>query len=118
MRRVVRRRVADWLRRCQHSAERNTEHARDLEDSVHSWMPPDLAFEERELTDLCGRTVERLPIPLAETAPAACRNIAGIARLLARRTDSAAFARLNAEVARLYQLSAAEFEHVETGAWK
>ena len=31
-------------------------------------------------------TVERLPIPTAEAAPAACREIAGLARLLARRT--------------------------------
>ena len=58
------------------------------------------------------RTVEQLPIPTAEAAPAACREIAGLARLLARRADSAALARLNARVAELYQLSAQEFEHI------
>jgi hypothetical protein len=57
-------------------------------------------------------TVELLPIPTAEAAPAACREIAGLARLLARRPDAAAFARLNARVAELYQLSAQEFEHI------
>jgi hypothetical protein len=57
-------------------------------------------------------TVERLPIPTAEVAPAACREIAGLARLLARRRDPTALARLNARVAGLYQLSAAEFEHI------
>jgi len=56
--------------------------------------------------------VERLPIPTAESAPAACREIAGLARVLARRKDPAAFARLNARVAELYQLSAGEFEHI------
>ena len=43
-------------------------------------------------------TVEQLPIPTAEAAPAACREIAAIARLLARRPDPAALARLNATV--------------------
>ena len=46
------------------------------------------------------------------TAPAACREIAGLARLLARRRDPAALARLNARVAGLYQLSTAEFAHI------
>jgi hypothetical protein len=57
-------------------------------------------------------TVEQLPIPTTESAPAACREIAGLARLLARRRDAAAFARLNARVAELYQLSSQEFEHI------
>jgi hypothetical protein len=57
-------------------------------------------------------TVERLPIPTAEAAPAACREIAGLARLLARRRDPAALARLNARVAELYQLTGEEFEHI------
>jgi len=63
-------------------------------------------------THVTTTTVERLPIPSAETAPAACREIAGLARLLARRRDPSALARLNARVAGLYQLSAAEFEHI------
>jgi hypothetical protein len=57
-------------------------------------------------------TVEQLPIPTTETAPAACREIAALARLLARRPDRVAFARLNARVAQLYQLSPQEFEHI------
>ncbi len=66
----------------------------------------------RVTTHVTTATVERLPIPAAESAPAACREIAALARLLARRDDAEAFARLNARVAELYQLSAAEFEHV------
>jgi hypothetical protein len=57
-------------------------------------------------------TVEQLPIPTTEGAPAACREIAALARLLARRPDRTAFARLNARVAQLYQLSSQEFEHI------
>ena len=66
----------------------------------------------RVTTHVTTGTVERLPIPRAEAAPAACREIAGLARLLARRRDPGALARLNALVAGLYQLSAAEFEHI------
>jgi hypothetical protein len=40
--------------------------------------------------------------------------VAGLARLLARRADEAAAARLQALVAGLYQLSMNEFEHVLT----
>jgi hypothetical protein len=57
-------------------------------------------------------TVEQLPIPTSDAAPAACREIAGLARLLARGSNPAALARLNARVAELYQLSAREFEYV------
>ena len=56
--------------------------------------------------------VERLPIPTMDTAPAAAREIAAIARRLARRDDAAACARLHAVAAKLYQLTAEEFEHV------
>jgi hypothetical protein len=56
--------------------------------------------------------VERLPIPTAEAAPAAFREIAALARVLARRDDTDAFACLNARVAELYQLSNDEFERV------
>jgi hypothetical protein len=56
--------------------------------------------------------VEQLPIPTAEVAPAACGEIATLARLLVRRRDVSALARLNARVAELYQLSGAEFEHI------
>src|SRR3954462_811948 len=66
----------------------------------------------RVTTHVTTGTVEQLPIPTAETAPAACQEIASLARLLARRRDPEALARLNARVAELYQLSAAEFEYV------
>ncbi len=66
----------------------------------------------RVTTHVTTATVERLPIPAAESAPEACREIAALARLLARRDDADAFARLNARVAELYQLSRPEFEHV------
>ncbi len=66
----------------------------------------------RVTTHVTTGTVERLPIPTVGTAPAACREIAALARLLARRRDPSALARLNARVATLYQLSAAEFEHI------
>jgi hypothetical protein len=66
----------------------------------------------RVTTHVTTGTVEQLPIPTAETAPGACQEIASLARLLGRRRDADALARLNARVAELYQLSAAEFEHV------
>lgn len=56
--------------------------------------------------------VEDLRIPTRDAAPRACREIAAIARRLARRDDQQALARLNAEVARVYQLTREEFEHV------
>ena len=66
----------------------------------------------RVTTHVTTGTVEQLPMPTPEAAPAACREIAALARLLARRPDAAALARLNALVARLYQLGVGEFEYV------
>jgi len=66
----------------------------------------------RVTTHVTTATVERLPMPGREDAPAAFADIAALARLLSRRRDAAAFARLNARVAQLYQLSAPEFEHI------
>jgi hypothetical protein len=66
----------------------------------------------RVTTHVTTGVVEQLPIPTAEVAPAACREIATLARLLVRRRDTSALARLNARVAELYQLSRAEFEHI------
>jgi Eco57I restriction-modification methylase len=56
--------------------------------------------------------VERLPIPGRHHRPRSFREIAALARLLARRHDDRAFATLQALVAGLYQLSVTEFEHV------
>lgn len=66
----------------------------------------------RVTTHVTTATVERLPIPTATIVPAAFREIAALARVLARRWNADAFARLNARVAALYQLSPAEFEYV------
>jgi hypothetical protein len=66
----------------------------------------------RVTTHVTTAVVERLPIPTAEAAPAAFREIAALARVLARRDDPEAFACLNARVAELYQLSSDEFERV------
>src|SRR5262249_60757532 len=56
--------------------------------------------------------VEGLPLPTPEHAPAAFEEIASLARALERRFDAHGYARLNARVAHLYQLSADEFSHV------
>jgi hypothetical protein len=66
----------------------------------------------RVTTHVTTATVEQLPIPTAEIAPAAYRDVGNLARLLAKRHDATAFARLNATVAELYQLSAEEFAHI------
>jgi len=66
----------------------------------------------RVTTHVTTATVERLPIPTRDAAGSAYAEIAALARVLSRRDDEDAFARLNARVAQLYQLSAAEFEHV------
>jgi hypothetical protein len=69
----------------------------------------------RVTTHVTTAIVERLPVPRADTSPAA-REIATLARWLRGRCDaagqSAALARLNARVADLYQLNVDEFAHV------
>jgi len=66
----------------------------------------------RVTTHVTTATVERLPIPRHEIAPRTFREIAALARVLSRRSDPELLAVLNARVADLYCLSAAEFEHV------
>ena len=66
----------------------------------------------RVTTHVTTATVERLPLPTRDHSPRAFREIAALARLLSRRDDAAAAARLQALVAGLYQLSAGEFAHV------
>jgi hypothetical protein len=66
----------------------------------------------RVSTHVTTAIVERLPVPTEEMAPGAFREIAWHARVLARAHDREAFARLNACVASLYQLTIDEFEHV------
>jgi hypothetical protein len=66
----------------------------------------------RVTTHVTTAAVEQLPVPTAEAAPAAAREIAALARHLSRGGDRASLATLNARVAELYQLSAGEFEHL------
>jgi hypothetical protein len=66
----------------------------------------------RVTTHVTTATVERLPVPTREMAPAAFREIAALGRLLSRRRDPSALAALNARVADLYRLSASELRHV------
>jgi hypothetical protein len=66
----------------------------------------------RVSTHVTTGMVERLPIPRPEDAPRACREIAAMARLLARRRDPVVMAQLHARVAHLYQLTRDEFAHV------
>jgi hypothetical protein len=66
----------------------------------------------RVTTHVSTSTIESVPMPARETAPAAYREIGALARVLARRPNPDAFARLNALVAELYQLNVAEFEYV------
>ena len=66
----------------------------------------------RVTTHVTTTIVEQLPIPRRDDAPGAFREIAALARGLARGAQAGAFARLNARVARLYRLSIEEFAHV------
>jgi hypothetical protein len=63
-------------------------------------------------THVTTAVVESLPIPGRNAGPGACREVAALARLLTRRADETASARLQALVAGLYQLSVPEFAHL------
>ncbi len=70
----------------------------------------------RVTTHVTTAIVERLPVPTRTVAPDITREIAALAVLLARRAGpdrpGPAFAKLNALVAELYQLTEAEFSYV------
>jgi hypothetical protein len=66
----------------------------------------------RVTTHVTTAIVEQLPVPSRRDAPAGIRDIARLARLLAKHHHRDAFATLNARVARLYQLTTEEFDHV------
>src|SRR5439155_2577986 len=66
----------------------------------------------RVTTHVTTAVVENLPVPTERHAPGAFREIAALARLLARRSEPAAWVRLQALVAALYQLTVTELEHV------
>ena len=67
---------------------------------------------QRVSTHVTTAMIERLPIPTWSHAPGACREIAALARVLAKKSDPRIFGSLNARVAILYQLTRTEFEHV------
>jgi hypothetical protein len=66
----------------------------------------------RVTTHVTTAIVERLPIPLAEEAGPVFEDAGSIARALSQHHEPALEARLNAIVAKLYQLSEQEFGHV------
>src|SRR5262249_29284994 len=66
----------------------------------------------RVTTHVTTAIVERLPVPKATETPAAFRQISALGRLLSRRSDAGAAARLQALVAVLYQLGPEEFGHI------
>ena len=66
----------------------------------------------RVITHVTTATVEHLPIPPPGYAPSIEREIAALARLLSRRNHREGWARLQARVAQLYQLTPIEFTHV------
>ena len=66
----------------------------------------------RVTTHVTTATVEQLPIPGRDDSARAFREIAVLARRLSRHDDAALFARLQALVAKLYQLTPEEFAHV------
>ncbi len=66
----------------------------------------------RVSTHVTTAIVERLPVPVRDHAPHTAREIAALARVLSRRRHPAAYARLQARVAALYQLTSDEFAYV------
>jgi hypothetical protein len=63
-------------------------------------------------THVTTTIVEHLAVPREDQMGAAAGELADLCSVLTRGRDGAAFARLNAIVARLYQLGEAEFSHV------
>jgi hypothetical protein len=66
----------------------------------------------RVMTHVTTTIVERLPMPGEEEAGATYPEVGSIARALSQRHDPMLEARLNAIVAKLYQLTREEFVHV------
>ncbi|HZT78230.1 MAG TPA: N-6 DNA methylase [Vicinamibacterales bacterium] len=66
----------------------------------------------RVTTHVTTAIVEQLPVPPWNRAPRAAAEIAALARVLAHGDRADAFARLNALVASVYQLTESEFQRV------
>lgn len=61
VRAMVWRRRTDSLRQRERRTSRDAEHARALTESVHTWMSPEHALEERELLSFHEQTLTSLP---------------------------------------------------------
>ena len=61
VRNAVRMRTVDYLRRSLHRDDRQAEHVREMWEGMHAWMEPDVAREERELSEFHARTLASLP---------------------------------------------------------
>ena len=66
----------------------------------------------RVTTHVTTTIVERLPIPREDQMMAATDELVSAAEHLSRGQDTAVCARLNAQVAQIYQLRESEFAHV------
>jgi hypothetical protein len=66
----------------------------------------------RVSTHVTTAIVERLPMPREDQAGPAFIELATLARLLSRKDDVEAFARLNARAAKLYSMAETEFAHI------
>lgn len=61
VRTAVRKRIVDHLRRGYHREDREAEHLRELTESTHAWMEPELVMEERELSEFHAAVLASLP---------------------------------------------------------
>ena len=66
----------------------------------------------RVTTHVTTTIVERLPVPCEDQLGAMADELVSAAEHLSRGQDTAVFARLNAQVAQIYQLRESEFAHV------
>jgi RNA polymerase sigma factor (sigma-70 family) len=59
--RVVRRRAVDLLRRSRARNERQAAYVREMHATHHTWMSPELTYEERELREFHEQALARMP---------------------------------------------------------
>jgi RNA polymerase sigma factor (sigma-70 family) len=61
VRKMVRRRLTDHLRGQESRVTHEEEHVRERTESIHAWMSPELALQERELERFHEETLASLP---------------------------------------------------------
>src|SRR5437764_715900 len=61
VRHMVRRRAMDTMRGIGRRAERDAEHARELSESLHGWMAPDVVIDVCELAAVHAEALASLP---------------------------------------------------------